>query len=370
IYGAWVAADAALRGLSVALVERTDWGAGTSSRSSKLIHGGLRYLRGLHLRLVRKSLAERRLLARLAPHQVRPLRFLFPADGTPAPLVAAGLTLYDLLAGRDQPVAPHARLEPAAAARRCPFLDGARGRPLFSYGDCATDDARLTLEVVAQALAAGAVAVNHATVRHLLASRAGVAGAAVACSLTGREVEVRARLTVLAAGPWSEGLLPGGGRRPWARYTKGVHLVMEPLPCAEALLLVARSDRRVFFVIPWYGASLVGTTDTDYRGDPDRVAVEEADVAYLLGELAAHAPGLGWGAGEIRGAFAGLRTLRHQPGRSPSSVSREWRLVEPRPGLLMPVGGKLTAARADAAAIVDRACRRTILPEAFLASSE
>ncbi len=360
IYGAWTALDGALRGLKVALVERDDWGAGTSSASSKLIHGGLRYLQHLHLKLVHKSLAERRLLATLAPHQVRPLRFLFPTDGGFAGrrLLGAGLTLYDLLAGTGQPVIGHRGLSRTAVAAAYPYLDTGRLTGAFTYGDCGTDDARLTCEVVDGAWRAGAAGVNRARVEELLVAGGRVVGARVADGESDANLEVEARLTVLAAGPWAEGILPRAARRhTYARYTKGVHLVMGPLPTDGALLLVARSDGRVFFVIPWYGRTLVGTTDTDYLGDPSQVAVEPADIDYLLTELRAHCPGLGWDESSILGSFAGLRTLRHVDGVSPSAVSREWHLATPMAGLLMPVGGKLTAARADAAKIVRRALR-------------
>jgi len=360
IYGAWTALDGALRGLKVALVEGDDWGAGTSSASSKLIHGGLRYLQHFHLKLVHKSLVERRLLTALAPHQIRPLRFLFPTDGGfgGRRFIAAGLTLYDLLAGPGQPVPGHRHLSRAAVMAAYPYLDGDRLTGAFTYGDCGTDDARLTCEVVDGAWRAGAAAVNRARVEELLVAGGRVVGARVADGESDGSIEVEARFTVLTAGPWAETLLPAVARhRTYARYTKGVHLVMGPLPTDDALLLVARSDGRVFFVIPWYGRTLVGTTDTDYRGDPSAVAVEQADIDYLLTELRAHCPGLGWDESSILGTFAGLRTLQSADGVSPSAVSREWHLERPLPGLLMPVGGKLTAARADAAKIVRRCLR-------------
>ncbi|HBB40710.1 MAG TPA: glycerol-3-phosphate dehydrogenase/oxidase, partial [Proteobacteria bacterium] len=158
IYGAWTALDGALRGLKVALVERDDWAAGTSSSSSKLIHGGLRYLQHFHFNLVHKSLAERRLLSTLAPHQIRPLRFLLPTTTgfVGRRFLATGLALYDLLAGPGQPVPGHDRLAPIAVAARYPYLDGDRLTGAFTYGDCGTDDAHLTCEVVDGAWRAGA----------------------------------------------------------------------------------------------------------------------------------------------------------------------------------------------------------------------
>jgi glycerol-3-phosphate dehydrogenase len=355
IYGAWTAYDAALRGLRVALVERSDWAAGTSSASSKLIHGGLRYLRHLWVRTVQKSLLERRTLTQIAPHQVRPLRFLFPTYRS-HPLnrvsITFGLTLYDLLAGRNQPVERHRSLSREAVAKAYPFLrtDAVAGG--FFYGDCGTDDARLTLEVVDAAQRAGAVAVNRAPVVELLRAGGRVVGGAVADAVTGTTAEVQAKVTVVAAGPWSRSLMARSTRGRLCRFTKGVHLVLPALPCDDAMLLVAASDRRVFFLIPWYGKTLVGTTDTAYDGDPDAVAVEPADVDYLLSELRVHVPGLGWAESDILGRFAGLRMLRNVRGVAPSAVTREWRLESPEPGLLLPVGGKLTSARVDAGRVV------------------
>jgi glycerol-3-phosphate dehydrogenase len=355
IYGAWTAYDAALRGLRVALVERTDWAAGTSSASSKLIHGGLRYLRHLWLSTVQKSLLERRTLTQIAPHQVRPLRFLFPtyrSQPVSRLSITFGLTLYDLLAGRNQPVARHRTLARAAVAKAYPFLrtDALAGG--FFYGDCGTDDSRLTLEVVDAAQRAGAGVVNRAPVVDLLRAGGRVAGGAVTDAVTGTTVEVQAKVTVVAAGPWSRALMAGTTRGRLCRFTKGVHLVLPALPCSDAMLLVAASDGRVFFLIPWYGKTLVGTTDTAYDGDPDAVAVEQSDVDYLLSELRVHVPGLGWEESDILGRFAGLRTLRNVRGVAPSAVTREWRLESPEPGLLLPVGGKLTSARVDAGRVV------------------
>jgi glycerol-3-phosphate dehydrogenase len=364
IYGAWIAYDAALRGLAVALIERGDWGSGTSSASSKLIHGGLRYLEHGHLGLVAKALRERSRLMALAPHRVWPLRFLLPvfADSRMGRLqLTAGLRIYDLLAGPRPGVEPHRRLGAAGLQAQAAFL-GAGLRGGFAYGDAGSDDARFTLEIIAGAIAAGAVAVNHVTADHLLRSRSGdVVGALAVDNEGGRAYEVGARLTVNAAGPWAAGLL---GRHPSAeravRHTKGVHLVMPPLPLGvdtprTALLLTAASDRRVFFLIPWYGATLLGTTDTDFRGEPGSERVEDADVAYLLGEARRRCPGLGWTAADVRGSFVGLRTLRVQTGRSAGATNRDWSLDEPLPRLLMPTGGKFTSARVEAARTVDRA---------------
>lgn len=361
IYGAWIAYDAALRGLSVALVEAEDWGSGTSSASSKLIHGGLRYLEHGHLGLVAKSLRERSRLLRLAPHRVWPLRFLLPLwdDSRMGALaLGAGLWAYDLLAGADNGGCPrHQRLGVDDLAATAGFLAGGL-RAGFAYGDAGTDDARLVLELVSGALSAGAVAVNHVRATALRSAGSGVEGAEVIDLLSQRTWSVRARMTVVAGGACSTMLNGVEGPRPPLRYSKGVHLLLPPLPLIaptqSAMLLTAPRDGRVFFLIPWYGATLVGTTDTEHPGPPAPVTVDDADIDYLLAAVAVRCPGLGWGRKQVRGSFAGLRVLVGGDGRAIGAVSREWTLAEPRAGLLLPLGGKLTSARVEADRTVQR----------------
>ncbi len=358
IYGAWIAYDASLRGLSVAIVERDDWGSGTSSASSKLIHGGLRYLEHGHLGLVAKALRERARLLRLGPHRIWPLRFLMPVyDDSRVGRAAlmAGLTLYDWLSGHHPGLAGHHHLSVDDLTVGASWMDPAGLRGGFLYSDAGTDDARFTLELIAGAVALGAVAVNHVPATALVRSADGrVVGAQVSERMGGTDYEVRARCTIVAAGPWA-GRLAGCDPGP-LRLSKGVHLVLPPLPGPRdrAVLLTAVSDRRVFFLIPWYGATLVGTTDQEVHGDPDRVRVEEADIDYLLGETVRRCPGLGWTRADIRGSFVGVRTLQAGTAASVGAATREWTLVEPTNGLLVPVGGKLTSARIEAARTVDR----------------
>ena len=355
IYGAWTAYDSALRGLRVALIERTDWAAGTSSNSSKLIHGGLRYLERLQIGLVRKSLRERRVLTTLAPHRIQPLRFLIPVvRGARVGRLRwkLGLSLYDLLAGAGQPVAPHQALSGDEVAQRFPFLrrDALIGG--FGYGDCVTDDARCTLEIVDGALEAGAAAVNATEATRLLRDGARVTGAEVKDLETGSSLEVQAAVTVSCCGPWGADA-PFHNVSTRTRMTKGVHLVLPPLPTDQALLLLAPSDGRVVFLLPWYGRTLLGTTDTPYTGRPDAVRVESEDVDYLL-DAANRYVTPSWQASDVLGGFAGIRVLQNQPGRDPSQVTREWRLTQSAPRLLTPIGGKFSTARADSAETVDR----------------
>jgi glycerol-3-phosphate dehydrogenase len=359
IYGAWVAYDAALRGLSVLIIEASDWGSGTSSASSKLIHGGLRYLEYGRLGLVHTALVERSRLLRLGPHRIHPLRFLVPIwrDSRMRPWqLSAGLLLYDLLSGVRGPDR-HRRLGLGGIRQACPFLEGAALQNGFTYLDAGEDDARYCLEVLSGAVAAGACALNHCRMLRLLDGTG--TSAEIRDEASGRTSTVQARVTVLATGPWTQELSHAARLPVQVRLNKGVHLVMPPLPGPNpaALLLTAQSDQRVFFLIPWYGATLLGTTDSDWQGDPREVRVENADVEYLLREVSRRCPGLGWRRADIRGAFAGLRTLQREAGRSATAATREWTLSEPRPGLLVPIGGKLTSARSDAGLIVDRACQ-------------
>lgn len=360
IYGAWTAFDASLRGLKVALVEKGDWASGTSSASSKLIHGGLRYLEHLRFGLVRKSLRERSLLLALAPHRVLPSRFVIPlSEGGRVGNVRlrGGLRLYDILAGSGNPMEGHSTLNREETLSRYPFLgeEGLQGSA--AYGDCITDDARFTLEVVEGARRAGAEVVNYAEAVEVLLRGDRAAGAAVRDRLGGSTCEVEARLVVNTSGPWAAQVALDSGFSRSLRLTKGVHLVFPGLPAPDAFLFLTRSDKRVLFFIPWYGKTLVGTTDSDYIGYPDDVHVDDEDVAYLL-EEAAHVlrPGT-WSPSDISGSSAGLRALRHAPGIPPEALTREWSLLKCPFGMLTSLGGKLTSARADAAEIVDEAMR-------------
>ncbi|HZW26447.1 MAG TPA: glycerol-3-phosphate dehydrogenase/oxidase [Gallionella sp.] len=355
IYGAWTAYDAAQRGLKVALVEQGDWAGATSSASSKLIHGGLRYLETYDFKLVKKALAEREHLLRIAPHRVWPLRFGVPvyADSRNGMLkLEAGLTLYDMLAGFSGEQMRHRRHDHAHFAEHFPWLDEMNLKGGFTYGDAQTDDARLVLELVAGAMAHGAVCVNYAHLLEWNEEGGQVCGATVRDEIGGGTVRVRARQCVATSGQW---LAADDAGRTWCRLTKGVHLVMPGLSTNEALLLTAKSDGRVFFVIPWYGRTLLGTTDTDYRGDLDHVSVENADVEYLL-DAANRYLKTAWCRKDVIGSYAGLRVMKRSDDMSPSAASRDWELKTLGNGLHCSVGGKITSAREDACSIVDEVC--------------
>ena len=353
IYGAWIACDAAERGLRTVLVERDDWGSGTSSASSKLIHGGLRYLEYGDVGLVAKALRERARLLRLAPHAVRPLRFLLP-HGSDFRVnrfaLMGGLFAYDLLAGARPGIPPHRAFASEDLLRRAPFLRGSDLRGGWSYGDATEDDARFVLELVDGAATAGASVHSQCPAIRLLRANGRVCGALVRDTVANADAEIRAEVVVDAAGAWAGALCEPTGLP--ARHTKGVHLTLPPLPIDEAFLLQG-GDRRVFFLIPFYGATLVGTTDTDHRRADEAATITDADVDYLLAGVNARCPGLGWTRADVRAGFAGIRTLRGAPG-APSSISREWELWEPEPCHLLPLGGKYTSARVEAARTVDR----------------
>ncbi len=355
IYGAWTAYDAAMRGLKVALVEQGDWAGATSSASSKLIHGGLRYLESYDFKLVKKALTERGMLLEVAPHRVWPLRFCVPvyADSRIYRLqLKAGLMLYDLLAHIPDTNMRHRYFSNRKFAHRFAALsaDGLRGG--FTYADAQTDDARLVLELVAGAMAAGAVCVNYCKLTGLVEAGGKPSGATVQDRVGGGSQVVQARVLVNTAGQW---LAANRESRSWCRLSKGVHLILPQLLGDEALLLTAQSDGRVFFMIPWYGRTLVGTTDTDYRGDIEHVVVEKADIDYLLREVN-HFFNTRLTARDVIGSYAGLRVMRQSDATHPSDVSRDWEVRRGSDGVLYSIGGKLTSAREDAAVIADAVC--------------
>ncbi|MGR9074225.1 MAG: FAD-dependent oxidoreductase [Gammaproteobacteria bacterium] len=356
IYGAWTAYDAALRGLDVAVVDQGDWASATSSASSKLIHGGLRYLETLDIRLVRKALQEREMLLKAAPHCIRPLRFAIPLfeGGRVGRLrFAIGLWLYDLLAGKNGRISPHRSFSRKAFYKNFPFIRKTGLLGGFDYGDAQTDDARLVLELIDGASSAGAVCLNYCQVRSYGEKNGQVCSAEILDRISNETMTVRARRIVSATGQWAA----GGGLEKWCRLSKGVHLVMPGILNEEAVLLTAKSDGRVFFLIPWYGLTLLGTTDTEYGGDIERIEVEDSDVDYLLSEANGALGGVKWGPQDVIGKFAGLRVLKPVEDTAVSNISRDWQLKILDNGVLHSIGGKITSARKDASYIVDRLCR-------------
>lgn len=371
INGAGIAREAALRGLRVGLIDKGDFASGTSSRSSKLIHGGLRYLELGDIRLVFSACQERDLLRRrLAPHLVRPLPFVFPVyRGDPRGVTAinAGLWLYDLLAAFRN-IARHRRLSRDATRTMEPGLrqDGLRGAGY--YYDCWTDDARLTLETVLSAWREGATVCNYVAVtafRHAADHGNRVSGVELRDMLGTDVVDVDARVVVNAAGPWVDAVraLADPTAQPILRVTKGVHIVVprDRVGNQNAVVLRAPSDGRVMFVIPWGSGTLVGTTDTDYLGSLDDVRADRGDVAYLLDAVNHYFPAAKLGIDDVVSAYAGLRPLvapeAGRNGGGPSAVSREEAILESPDGLISLAGGKLTTFRRVAITVVDRVVR-------------
>ena len=358
IYGAWTAYDAAQRGLSVALIEKDDWASGSSSASSKLIHGGLRYLEHFEFGLVRHSLTERRVLAKLASHLVRPLNFVLPLwkGARAGPLtLSLGLMLYDFMGLGRQPVQRHKHFRRDRLLKRYPFLapDGLKSG--FRYGDCQEDDARVCLIVVAAAQAAGARVANRVEAVALIEHEGRVTGAEVRDRESGECWPVHASATVTTTGPWTPQLL--GKVSPKVKLVAGTHLVLPAIAdCRSAFLLTAPQDGRVFFVIPWYGRTLIGTTESRVL-DPDAAAPSDTEERYLLAAANAWLPGLNWTPADVLARFAGVRTLQSQATVNLSAVTREFVIETPRAGLITPIGGKYTTARSDAAEIVDTALR-------------
>ena len=362
ITGAGVARDAAMRGLRVALVEQNDFASGTSSRSSRLVHGGVRYLEHGQLHLVFESSRERRTLLRIAPHLVRPLAFTWPVyKGARVPRwkLGIGLTMYDALA-LFRNVGRHVRLDSRGVMAREPRLLSTGLTGGAQYWDAATDDVRLTLANVMSARQLGAMVMNHARVSGMLRDDAGrVTGARVIDVESGVMMEVRATVTVNAAGPWSDRVedLVQASTRTAVRGSKGVHVSVprSRVGNVAAITLTAPQDGRVMFVLPAGAFTIIGTTDTFDDVEPADVRASEADVQYLLTSANHHFPDAKLTRTDVVSAWAGLRPLAAATGpqEDPGSVSREHTIDEPTPGLVRVTGGKLTTYRAMAAQVVD-----------------
>ncbi|HXD50164.1 MAG TPA: glycerol-3-phosphate dehydrogenase/oxidase [Gemmatimonadaceae bacterium] len=363
ITGCGVAREAALRGLAVALVEKGDFASGTSSRSSRLVHGGVRYLETGQIHLVFEASAERRRLLRLAPHLVRPLAFTWPvyAGARVSRLkLGAGLFAYDALA-MFRNVARHERLSARGVLEHEPMLRVEELRGGARYFDAATDDARLTLANAVGAVEAGAVMLNHASVRALQVDGGRVAGASVVDRLTGSELDVRASVVVNATGPWSDDLraldeLATTERSDGAavRGSKGTHISVPRARVGnrDALTLLVPADGRVFFVLPAGAQAIIGTTDTFTAASPDAVRATRADVRYLLQAANAYFPRAGLRDDDVVSSWAGIRPLLPSAAASPGRVSREHAVAVSASGLVSITGGKLTTYRVMARDVV------------------
>ncbi len=368
ITGAGIARDAARRGLNVALFEMDDLAYGTSSRSSKLIHGGLRYLESYEFGLVFESVSERRVLLDLAPHLVNPLAFIYPVyQGSRRNLamIGAGMWLYEGLSLFRSPK-KHKRLKASEVAEIEPLLkqEGLQGAPL--YYDCSTDDARLTLESALDAAENGAVIATHARVEAFVKDENGrIDGLVVKNARDGALREVHAHAVINATGPWTDDVLSMSTAQTSKvlRPTKGIHIVVEAkkLPLRHAVVCFHPTDDRALFALPWGDRTYVGTTDTDYDGIPGEEAATTEDVDYLIDAANAYFPSSPIGRKDVIATWAGLRALiAPEPSVgdiAESQVSREHQIFIGEDGLITIAGGKLTTYRKMAEEVVDTAVR-------------
>ncbi|MEX2151756.1 MAG: glycerol-3-phosphate dehydrogenase/oxidase [Gemmatimonadaceae bacterium] len=367
ITGAGIARDAAMRGLSVALVDKGDFASGTSSRSSRLIHGGVRYLEHGHLHLVFEASAERRRLMRLAPHLVRPLPFTWPVYlGQRLPIwkLAVGLTLYDLLS-LFRNVERHRRLSADDVLAAEPSLCSDHLRGGVRYFDAATDDARLTLANVLDAQRHGAVVANHVAFTGVGESSDGLTVSRLEDTLTGNRLEIRAQLRVNATGPWSDAVRQLQGAPPTSKVqgSKGSHVALrrERVGNRDAVTLLHPRDGRVMFTLPAGANTIIGTTDTFTSVSPDEVRASESDVAYLLEAANAFFPDARLNRDDVVAAWAGIRPLMPSKGSS-VQASREHAIA--RDGREVTItGGKLTTFRVMAAEVVDVVQRALRMPQ-------
>lgn len=403
ITGAGLALDSAARGLKTALVEKRDFSAGTSSRSTKLIHGGLRYLEHFDFALVREGLKERALLLKLAPHLNEPFPFLIPIyqqsqRNYDHPLkMRAGLILYDLLSvgfSNGNSLGRHRRLSREEALEIAPQLDGRGLKGAFLYYDGRTNDARLVVEVIKSAHARGALIATYTRVVSLLKNSQGkISGARLQDELTGREFEMKARQVINATGVWLEEVLNLGAQAshvpdsekarneidpasnekqsgilpalPAVRPSKGIHLTVsaDRLKVTTAWLIPALTGHRFYFVVPWEGRVNIGTTDTDYSGDKDAPRAEADEVSEILGAINSYFPEAQLEPADVISTWAGLRPLISDPlnGSKPESttaVSRKEEIIETADGMISLAGGKLTTYRLMAERGIDLAAKR------------
>lgn len=363
ITGAGTALDAASRGLSVALVEARDFGSGTSSRSTKLIHGGLRYLKQFDFKLVNEVGRERAIVHRLAPHLVHPDKMLLPLvnNGNYGYwLTSIGLTVYDFLAGVEgddrRKMLSREETIKAEPLLRTDTLEGGG-----LYAEYRTDDARLVMAVVKTAASLGATVANYLKVERLIESDGLVAGAEVRDAETGNVFPIHAKTVVNAAGPWVDDLRKMAGERmqKHLRLTKGVHLVVsrERMPIRQTVYF-DNADKRMIFAVPRGQITYLGTTDTDYTGNLEDPNATVNDVNYILAAVNAMFPNVKLTPNDIESSWAGLRPLIHEEGKSASEISRRDEIFEAPNHLISIAGGKLTGYRKMAERVVDRVLQR------------
>lgn len=364
--GCSVARDAALRGLSVCLLERGDVASGASSRTTRFIHGGLRYLKTYEFGFVREGLQERSILMTAAPHLVRPTQFLYPAyhrHGTPRWILRLGVGLYDLLAGRKRLPGSHL----LRAAETLALEPGLRAEGLSGavlYTDAGTDDARLVVETAVSAVEAGATVALHVEVERVVPSETGPAVLVLRDRLGGTPLGVRGAVVVNATGAWAGGVIgaappPGRPSRnaTLLRPSRGSHLVVarETLPVSHVVVMTSRRDGRILFAVPAGEFTYLGTTEVDHTGDLDTVRADSTEVDYILsvaGEVFQEGP---IPRDRILSTWSGIRPLLDRAGLPTGRLSRDFRILQEAPGVVTVAGGKLTSCRRMAEASVDLA---------------
>jgi glycerol-3-phosphate dehydrogenase len=374
ITGAGIAQDAAARGLKTLVLEKGDFASGTSSKSTKLVHGGLRYLQNLQFAVTLESVRERELMQKIAPHMVWSLPFVIPtyrSSRLKTLKLNAGLWVYDLMAGK-RGTGFHKRISRAEVLKRCPGIkaDGLTGG--LVYSDCRTDDARHTLEVLKSAVECGATIVNYAQVVGLLHGADGrVSGVSVRDleSADATPVNLSARVVVNATGVWTQKTSELTGRKGRTEVVpaKGIHIVVSrrrlPLDCA--MIVDSVHDKRFCFAVPWYDSIVIGTTDTPYSGDIEKLTVEKDEVAYVLDAVNALFPDAKVTDADVTGSYAGLRPLVREVGASGNTadLSRGHTLEESEDGLISIAGGKLTTYRPMAKETVDMVVENLLLEQ-------
>ena len=351
IVGAGIARDAAMRGLRTGLIEQHDFASGTSSRSSRLLHGGLRYLAQGRLKLVREASVEKQVIHRIAPHLAEPLPFIFPTFNDNRHWVLwqlkLGVKMYDLLcSGHNFGKSTWLRVD--EAARKLPGLrtNGLTGA--VRYFDGFTNDSRLTLDTLRSAAAHGAWLLNYCRFEH--AKRDQLWNCTLHAQPEARELNIQARAVINATGPWAD-KVPHS--RVKLRTTKGVHLVIprERLPVPETVVMT--EGKRILFAIPWAERTILGTTDTDYAGAPEAVRAEPADVSYVLEIANRFFPHSALSPADVLATWAGVRPLLAEAHGKPSDISRSHQILNPEPGWWDVAGGKLTTYRLIAEQTVD-----------------
>ncbi|MFA5814739.1 MAG: glycerol-3-phosphate dehydrogenase/oxidase [Bacteroidales bacterium] len=363
ITGAGIALDAASRGIKTALVEKNDFASGTSSKSTKLVHGGLRYLKQLEFALVSEVGRERAIVHKNAPHLVIPEKMLMPLvkGGTYGQLSSSfGLEVYDILANVRKQDRRHMLSKEETLAIE-PLLNEATLLGSGYYSEYRTDDARLTIELIKAAQRKGAVCFNYCEVHSLSNGDSKISGVVCTDHIGGHELYVKARYVVNASGPWVDHIrkMNNSITKKRLHLTKGVHIVLphEKLPVKHSIYFDV-PDGRMIFTIPRGRTTYIGTTDTDYQGDLDNILTTREDAQYLIDAVNSTFPGIRLTLGDIESSWAGIRPLIHQEGKSTSEISRKDEIFEAPDGLISIAGGKLTGYRKMAQKTVDLVVKR------------